>query len=303
MRVLKIVAVTLLLLFLLGAGAMIFFLSPADSGNIATKIVVIAQGSSRAQIAQELFDAGVIKNNFAFFAYTKLAKVNAIPGTYEFSPSLSGSTIAEKLARGEFKTIKITIIEGWRATDIESYLVSEKNLPQMQGFAAKAAGDEGYLFPDTYDLRVDITIDELIAMMKKNFSDRTAGLNVTPDAVILASIVEREAANDSERADIAGVYTNRLKIGMKLEADPTVQYAKGNWKAVTIADYTDTISPYNTYLNPGLPPGPICNSGLKSIQAALNPIQNGYYYFFHAQGQTYFSVTYQEHEAKIKKYF
>jgi len=286
-------------------GAIIFTaaLSPRDKNDDTTQDIVITDGMNRAAIAQSLAEADIIKNQTAFTIYSRFVGGNILPGTYEFSPSESGSDIANQLASGKFKTTNITIIEGWRSTDIETYLVNEKKLPQMKGFAAQASQYEGYLFPDTYEIKIDETIPDLIQLMRDNFTKRTKDLAVNPEVVIMASIIEREAKDDADRPKIAAVYINRLKIGMRLQADPTVQYAKGNWKAVTVDDYTSVISPYNTYLNDGLPPGPICNPGLKSIQAVLTPDSNNYLYFFSAQGQTYFSKTLEEHQAKVKQYF
>ena len=303
MRAFKIIALVLLLGFLFCVGGMTYLMSPKDSSSSAKQDVEIQLGNSRTDIAKKLYEAGIIRSEFALFAYMKLTKANAIPGIYEFSPSMSGSVIAEKLANGEYKTVKATIIEGWRAKDIETYLVDDKGLTQMNGFAEKAESYEGYLFPDTYELPVNVTIEEVIKLLRDNFDKRTSGLDVGPDAVILASIVEREAASDSERSDIAGVYANRLKSGMKLEADPTIQYAKGNWKSVTLEEYHSVISPYNTYLNEGLPPGPICNPGLASIRSALSPTGHNYYFFFHAQGNIYLSTTYEQHRVKVAQYF
>lgn len=303
MKLFKVLAVLFLIILIAGFGLFMFQLSPASSSGADKVDVTITAGMSRTEVAHLLFTNNLIKNEAVFALYSKITHSDIMPGLYELSPSDSASIIAQKLATGDYKTVKITLIEGWRATDIEKYLVTEKKLTQLKGFADAAAKYEGYLFPDTYDVRADITIDQLIGELRDNFTSRTAGLNVTSDTVILASIVEREAANDPDRTAIAAVYLNRLKLGMMLDADPTIQYAKGNWEAVTLSDYKNVISPYNTYLHTGYPPGPISNPGLKSINAALNPDKSDYLYFFHAQGKTYFSKTLAEHQAKIAQYF
>jgi UPF0755 protein len=120
--------------------------------------------------------------------------------------------------------------------------------------------------------------------------------------LVVASIVEREAADDADRPQIAAVYENRLKQNMPMDADPTIQYALGSWDPITASDYQSVQSPYNTYLHTGLPPGPISNPGLKSIQAAITPANTTYLYFFSAKGQLYLSNTYQEQLAKIAEY-
>lgn len=209
--------------------------------------------------------------------------------------------------------VQITIIEGKRREEIAVQLETA-GLGNAAEFLTKTEDLEGRLFPDTYRFFTDASMDDIIATLTRTFSARTAGLEVTDQALIVASLVEREAVGDSERAAIAGVYQNRLDIGMKLDADPTVQYGKdslalatGNtllkdfsfWQPIFRSDYTTVRSPYNTYANPGLPPGPICNPGLKSIQAALAPERHSYYYFFHRNGQLYLSRTLSEHQQKL----
>lgn len=303
MKIFKILALTLLGVVVMLSVIMTVLLGAKNVDNPVEKEVVIVSGMGRADIAKLLSEEELIKSQFAFFVYTKMIQANILPGTYEVSTAESASVIADNFARAKFKTKNITIIEGWRVADIEDYLVEEKNLDQFIGFTDKAKEFEGYLFPDTYEIKIEATIDELIVLMRDNFDFRTKGLNVDKNTVILASIVEREARSDTERASIAEVYFNRLEIGMNLEADATVQYAKGSWKAVTIADYKEVVSPYNTYLNSGLPIGPISNPGLASIKAVLEPDSHDFFFYFHAKGQTFFSKTFSEHQTKVRQYF
>lgn len=303
MRLFKVLAVALLIAVISGISFFIYSLQPKDSANDSKQDVVIHEKTSREQVSDALFTDGLIRSSAAFLLYARIIRLKVLPGTYELSPAMSGSVIADSVSSGKFKTAKITLPEGWRATDIEQYLVEEKHLTQLIGFAKVAEKSEGYLFPDTYQVKVDTTIPELVTLLKDNFKHRTEGMKITSETIILASIVEREAADDVDRGNIAQVYINRLARGMRLEADPTIQYAKGNWKAVTLAEYQSVESSYNTYLIDGLPPGAICNPGIKSIQAVLQPTPNGYFFFFHAKGQTYFSKTLEEHRAKINKYF
>jgi len=303
MRIFKWAAIVALLVVLLAIGWWIALLRPVDASASAAQDFVLKAGSSREGIASQLKNSGLIRNQQAFVSYLRLVSLTVLPGTYELSPAMSASDIAEIIASGSYKTNKIVLIEGWRATDIERYLVEEKKLRQFIGLHVLAEKDEGYLFPDTYEIKVDLTPEELVKMLRDNFQKRTADLKVLPETVILASIVEREAANDAERSAIAQVYINRLAKGMRLEADPTIQYAKGNWKAVLLSEYRSVISPYNTYLNDGLPPGAICNPGLKSLEAVVQPSPHDYFFFFHAKGQTFFSKTQQEHAAKVRQNF
>ncbi len=303
MRRFKVVALILFLVVLGLVGVFVNNLGASNPSSSDKNEFVIVGGTSSSEIAQQLERDGLIKNSFSFYVYLKLINGKILPGTYEISPSQSASAIGWMLGSGKYKTARLTIIEGWRVTQIDEYIRKEKKLTNVDDFLTKAASLEGYLFPDTYDVRIDITTEALIKLMQDNFKDKTKGLKITPETVILASIVEREAESQSDRAPIAGVYSNRIKLGMKLDADPTIQYAKGSWKAITRDDYRDVISPYNTYLNDGLPPGPICSAGLASLEAAAKPAEHNYLFFFHAKGQTHFSKTLAEHTSKVAEYF
>ncbi|MEK7548496.1 MAG: endolytic transglycosylase MltG [Patescibacteria group bacterium] len=303
MKWLKLLALIVLIFSIGVAATFIYLMSPAARSNGEKQDVVIAAGESRADISKRLAKAGIIRSSFGFFLYSKLSRATVLPGTYELSPSQSASSIVEAISLGRFKVVKITLIEGWRVSQMAEYLTEEKKLANLPDFAHKAQEFEGYLFPDTYEVKVDVDSDSLIKLLRSNFQAKTDQLAVIPETVILASIVEREAKSDSERPQIAQVYLNRQKIGMRLEADPTVQYAKGSWAAITVADYRSVISPYNTYLNDGLPPTPICSPGLKSIEAVLGPANHDYLYFFHAKGQTFFSKSLAEHRAKVRESF
>lgn len=183
-------------------------------------------------------------------------------------------------------------------------------------FMLKTKDLEGKLFPDTYNLTDEPTADEVIRKMTDDYDARTLGLSVSSDALIIASIVEREAANDADRANVAGVFINRQKIGMRYESDVTVQYQKDTndypsaglqgvkfWRAILPGDNKKTAGPYNTYLNSGLPPTPICNPGLKSIEATLTPANHGYYFFIYGtDGKLYLAKTQAEQNTNIVKH-
>jgi UPF0755 protein len=303
MRWPKVVAILLLLIVLAIVGLFVVSIGAKDANSDVKKDFVIEPGSSSSSIAERLTNEGLIRNSFGFYVYLKITRSTILPGTYELSPAQSATSIANSITSGKFKVAKVTIIEGWRVSQIADYLINDKKLKNVADFADVAKQDEGYLFPDTYEVKVDISSKDLVDLMRKNFEDRTKDLKITPETVILASIVEREAQSDADRSPIAGVYANRIKIGMMLQADPTIQYAKGNWEAVTLSEYQTIDSPYNTYLHDGWPPGPICNPGLASLKAAASPEKNDYLFFFHAKGQTYFSKTAAEHQAKVAKYF
>lgn len=303
MRYLKLSALVLSFIVVVVAGIFINSLGPIDADSSVKKDFVVISGQSTTEISEKLKREGLIKNSFSFYVYMKLLGGKILPGTYELSPSNSASQTGFTLGSGKLKTERLTIIEGWRASQIAEYIINDKKLKNVADFLEKAEKYEGYLFPDTYEVKVDVTSDELIAILRDTFVKKTKELNLTPETVILASIVEREAQTESDRPQVAGVYSNRVKIGMRLEADPTVQYAKGSWASITVADYRSTVSPYNTYLNDGLPPGPISNPGLASLKAAKDPAVHDYIFFFHAKGETHFSKTLAEHRAKVNQYF
>jgi len=172
---------------------------------------------------------------------------------YQLDPSLSTKQIAQILARGEVSQFTITVPEGWRINQIDQ-LLAEKNIIKSNEINTIANEKEGYLFPDTYQFKQKITPEEIIQVMEKNFSKKTSNLKPSREQIVLASIVEREAKKDEDRPKIAGVFLNRLANSMKLEADPTIQYAKGNWIQLPKLIYQSTDSPYNTYKINGLPP-------------------------------------------------
>jgi UPF0755 protein len=201
----------------------------------------------------------------------------------------------------------ITIPEGWRREQI-AQLLEIKNVTSAEEFLARTTELEGSLFPDTYRFFLNTPVNDVVEELTSTFTKRTASRPPTRNELILASIVEREAASASERPIIAGVYANRLAIGMKLDADPTVQYGKVTnllqkgttpaeyWPTITRADYQGVVSPFNTYRSAGLPPAPIANPGLASIQAAQQPADHDFLFFVHRNGELRLAKTLAEHE-------
>lgn len=299
----KIILILLgLILALIISLVIYFYVSINSRGQGEEKDFVIKSGQSTREVAQNLQDQGIIASANVFTLYARLKSGFIQVGVYKLSRQQNIKEILAILVEGKASEYLVTIPEGWRLTQIDEHL-AEKKVIAAGELNKIASSNEGWLFPDTYRFLPKSPASEIRQMMLDNFQKKTAGLNPTRDNIILASIVEREAKFDDDRAKIAGVYLNRLEKGMKLEADPTVQYAKGSWKAITTADYRNVISSYNTYLNSGLPPGPICNPGLKSIEAVLHPEKNGWLYFFHkSDGHAVFSATLQEHEENLKKY-
>ncbi len=312
--------------------------TPASDEAVPITFTVEA-GQNAAQIAENLRSLGLIRDTTLFRYYLRYygLDVQIEAGAFDLNTAMTIPQIALALTEAKPPEVTIRITEGWRREQIADYLDEQQGLPfgGTEFLAATAEGTplppdlslaaelpagaslEGFLFPDTYRVALDATASDLVEAMLRNF-DRQVTAQMRTDAaargltlyevVTLASIVEREAVVPDERPLIASVYLNRLAAGMKLEADPTVQYAMGYqaqrdewWNLnLTQQDYYTVDSPYNTYLYAGLPPGPIANPGLASIQAVIYPAQTPYFYFratCDGSGRHYFSRTFEEHQA------
>ncbi|MBX3013508.1 MAG: endolytic transglycosylase MltG [Caldilineaceae bacterium] len=314
---------------------------------------VVAPGTPARLIGQQLETAGLITDAQLFEAYVRVNGLAAglEAGAFILSPSMTLAEIAETLQHAQAASVTLTIPEGWRLGQIGDYVekagifaqnptelasyrtqtqrglltsLDPERYPFLQGRPA-GTNLEGYLFPDTYELPLEgATAQDLLQRQLDTFAQRvfpiyeaavaqqTTTLSLY-EVLTVASIVEREAVVAAERPAIAGVYLNRLAIGMRLEADPTVQYAMGYqaatdqwWKTpVFLEEYSGVDSPYNTYLYPGLPPGPIANPGLSSIQAVLQPAQHDYFYFValpDGTGAHVFARTFEEHSVNVQRY-
>lgn len=280
------------------------FVRTAPNSSGETVDVSIGDHTKFTAVSQALQQKGVISSAKLFDLYllTTRSYKNIQPGVYQLSPKMTPRIVRQYLVEGRISAYRVTFIEGWAVRDMASEL-EKKGIVSAADFKNAAQDQEGYLFPDTYQFKKDVTAKEVVKKMRENFDLRTAALHPTRDQIVIASIVEREAKFDVDRPKIAGVYQKRYDQEMKLEADPTVQYAKGSWGPITTADYQNVKSPYNTYLNVGLPPGPICNPGLKSLEAAVHPEITENLYFFHLKdGTTIYSKTQTEHDQNKKKY-
>lgn len=305
--------------------------APKDATKADPRPFVIARGENAGDIGRNLETQGIVSSALAFeFVLYENQKQDALQsGTYQVSPALTPRELAKLFEKAPGEQTVLRLIEGWRLTEIAAQV--EKTFPKItkESFlAAAVVGDrkntvlagldpktplEGFLFPDTYFMRTDITASQIIDTLLNQFETRVGATLRTAsaqrkmsiyDMVKLASIVEREARDRSESATIAGVYQNRLDIGMKLDADPTIQYAKGTW-AELVLDDLKLNSPYNTYLNAGLPPTPIAAPGQAALLAAANPQKHDYLYFVakgDGTGGHAFAKTLEEQEANRVKY-
>lgn len=300
-------------------------------GNQVT--ITIPEGSGAAAVADLLFDNGVIANKSEFLAQVRRTEAESSlkPGAYSLTTGADLTSIIELLTAGpNASTAQLVIPEGYTLAQIaatveESLGISASDFT-AQAMAANYVGDyafladagdgtlEGYLFPKTYDFsgQSDLTADAVIRAMLDQYQAEVAGIDFSAsaaqiqsrygvtmsehDIITLASIIEREAGSDEHRADVASVFYNRLSTGMNLQSDATLVYELG--RDVTAADL-EVDSAYNTYTRAGLTPTPICSPGLASIQAACNPNDTSYYYFFLSGDYSAFSETLAEHEAAI----
>lgn len=312
--------------------------TPAGAGSAVT--LTVDKGESARSIADKLQAAGIVRSAtwFRMLAQAGGTQNDLAAGTYSFQRDSDTQAVLDRMKTGIYTPqILVTIPEGLRIEQIAA-LLQQKGVAQAAPLLAAMQNGEGYadgllagrptpslqgyIFPDTYYFPVNATPDQVIKEMLHALDDRfdpqmraavqAEGLTVN-QALTLASLVEREAQTASERPMIASVFLNRLKQGIPLGADPTVQYAVaqdpasvaqyGWWKTdLTVADLKID-SPYNTYKVQGLPPGPICDPGRDAINAVAHPAQTGYLYFVaKGDGTHAFASTLAEHEANVAKY-
>jgi len=297
---------------------------PSQNKNLPPKIIEIQRGEGLLDIAQKLYEHGIIKNRVVFIIEALRSGKNKEfkAGEYAFYPYQTIPEIIDIIAKGKVFQRRITVIEGatlWQIAEIlekegicskEEFLKWTENKEFLRELGIPFDTAEGFLFPDTYFFPKNTPCPQVISTMVRNFWRKWKSLeplaqksNLTlREIVILASIVEKEAFYDSEKPIIAAVYLNRLKKGMPLQADPTINYALKSFRRLTYKDYRSVKSPYNTYLHNGLPPTPIGNPSLSSLKAVLTPANVPYLYFVaDGTGKHIFSKTYKEHLKAINK--
>ena len=291
--------------------------------------VKIQEGLSTAEIAERLAEKGIIGSSWKFRILARLRGYDdkLRPGSYSFTADMSDDEVFAKLLTGEKKLIKFTVPEGFGVKEIaerlynldlvnrEDFLQAAENFAPYDYMRKRKNvffAAEGFLFPDTYTVESDMEIDELLDLMSSTFDQKLKpemriqaekmGLSVY-DLITLASLVEREVRYPEDRPIVAQVLLKRLKMNMPLQTDATLQYLMDAPKEeVSIAD-TQIDSPYNTYQHAGLPPGPIANPGMASIEAVLHPAETDYLYFVaDRQGHNHYAYTYEEHLNLVHKY-
>ncbi|MBE7683503.1 endolytic transglycosylase MltG [Paenibacillus sp. P13VS] len=323
-----------------GAGAAVWNMMRPVAASADPVVFEIKSGSGTSQIADQLEQEGLIRSGLAFKGYLKWKKQGSsfMAGTYSMNPGVSYDEIISKLNSGEVvpeEMVKFTIPEGYTVLQMADKLSAEGVVDREEFI--KLANDpssfdvdiikdipvdeelryvlEGYLFPETYELKKGSSTHDVMQRMLEEFQTK---INTIPDLgsklkarnlslhelLTIASLVEREVVVDEERALVAGVIDNRIKQDMKLEIDATVQYLLDKPKARLLFKDLKVKSPYNSYLNKGLPPGPIASPSLESIEAALAPEASDYlFYVTKKDGSSghLFAKTYKEHQQNIAK--
>lgn len=296
-------------------------------GYAGDLVLEVPRGRGAGHILDELADRGVARSRLSLkLAFTATGRLTTIKaGRYLFDRPLTPLEVLSKLRRGETILVKVTLPEGLRL-DEAAALFAQQGLGEEGAFlrAMKDPGLirdldpgardlEGYLFPDTYHVDPETPEEGFVRILVRAFRSWWEGLPPRPagamglrEVVTLASVVERETASPPERPRIAGVFTNRLRIGMPLQSDPTVIYAlvdRGLYRGRLTREDWGFEHPYNTYRNPGLPPGPICSPGRASLEAVLDPEPNDYLYFVARDGGTHaFSSTLDEHNRAVARF-
>ncbi|HRT39826.1 MAG TPA: endolytic transglycosylase MltG [Candidatus Woesebacteria bacterium] len=275
---------------------------PVSSEN-QPKDFVINQGEKLTSIAARLEKSRLIRNKYVFLFYTfRLGLKQKIQsGKFRLAPNLSTAAIVQRLSHGGSTDYWLRIIDGSRVEEITPRFSKEW---------------EGYLFPDSYLIPEYFTPNDILQVIKDNFDKKLAQAKVgatnlmsDQEIVILASLLEREGRQLETKQMIAGILLNRLKANLALQIDATVQYARDTFRNPKVywqplqADDINLVSPYNTYKNKGLPPGPICNPGYDSLYAAFHPTASDYlFYVTGKDGQMHYAKTYQEHLENIENY-
>lgn len=288
--------------------------------------VLFPPGTPTSAIFRRLAAEGVLKDGRLAELYYRLHRsaTTLQAGEYRFARPMPIDDVINRLARGDVVRHTIVVPEGLTAEETfrlfsdrgiggpEAFRAALTETELLPGLTRGVSDLEGFLFPETHVVTRSTSarqiVDRMVNEFRKHFTprmrERAAQLGMSPrEAVTLASIVEKETSLASEAPIVAGVYLNRLRRGMRLQADPTVAYAlkrDGRWRGVVHRSDYEYESPYNTYLQPGLPPGPICNPGLGALKAAVNPARTDFLYFVaDASGGHTFSRTFEEHVTAI----
>jgi UPF0755 protein len=315
----------LLVLTALAAAGAVAFVLLVPAGPQTPVFVEIAAGTSTSGIAAELKEHGLIRSRCVFVALALVQGRTLKAGEYRFDHPARMEEVWSRLERGDVYTLTVTIPEGSNIFDIgarmeaaglgskETFLAAaQQDTDLVADLDPKAPSLEGYLFPDTYHFDPHATEREVVAAMVGQFRAAARSIGLSSDyhrIVTLASLVEKETPIEAERPLVASVFVNRLRKNMPLMTDPSVIYAarlQGRYRGTIYESDLGSDSSYNTYQHTGLPPGPICNPGVQSLEAAMHPAQTDYLYFVAASadpaGTSRFSATLEEHKRDVEAY-
>ena len=297
----------------------------STTGPAHMAYIVVRPGMTEREIGAELEKKHLVRRALGFVLAARLDGTSGKmkSGRYQLSSAMKPQQMAALIALGQTAPVPIVIPEGFTVAQIARRLASHGDVDEAEflrlartegrsfhgnGFTPPGDNLEGYLFPDTYDIPKGTSARDIVTMMLKEFSEKIVAPNrrdFTSDeklrnTIILASLVEREAEVDADRPLVAAALTNRLKIGMRLQCDATVQYALPGHKARLFYKDLRVESPYNTYLHAGLPPTPIANPGVSSVLAALHPARADYlYYVARPDGRHIFTATLADHNRAV----
>jgi UPF0755 protein len=313
------------------AGGLYFFFLLGAPVSVSPAIVFeIAPGEAATTVVERLRSQGVIRSPGVFLLMARSNRLDRAfrHGVHEFSGALTPERVLEELVRPPRAAVRITIPEGltWRAVGRlleDNEIVTAKDYyaavcaPQFvaeAGAAGEANCAEGFLFPDTYDLTPGMTAEEIARLQLRHFhrvmgellAARSEKAEDVPRIVTMASVIEKETSAAAERGLVSSVFHNRLDRGMRLQADPTVIYGitvgGEEWNGENLHKHLREPTPYNSYTNKGLPPGPICNPGRDALRAALDPEASEYLYFVASgDGSHAFSKSLQEHNRAVAR--
>jgi len=310
---------------ILGMGVYAYYHLPYDDRMRPARLVV-AEGATLDQTAGLLEDQGVIRFPLAFSRVARvMGKDRSIrAGEYYLHSSMSPREVLQMLCRGEVILHKVTVPEGFTVKQIatllekkgfasrELILRESRKVGFIKAFGFEGDSLEGYLFPDTYHFAMGLPPGEILKAMVQRFHSvygpalkarQAENGRRLHEVVTMASIVEKETSSRKEMPLIASVLVNRLRIGMPLQCDPTVIYGIEGFDGNLTREHLRTPNPYNTYVNKGLPPGPICNPGLDALKAVLYPEDTAYLYFVSKNDGTHlFSPTLKQHNRAVEKY-
>lgn len=305
--------------------------TPIEPDSDETVIFLVKKGQDAEEIGNNLKNQELIRYSSFFKWYASIInKADELKaGEYQLSSTMTIPEIVDRLASGEMIKRTITIIEGWSLRDIGEYFEEKEialleqlfeldNKEKNDSYFSKSfdflkdkpvnLGLEGYLFPDTYELSPEDGLEDVIEAMLNNFSSKTAGLikdqdKTTFEIITMASLIEKEVIEFEDKRIVSGILWKRLLTGMPLQVDATITYITGRNSIEILKEELAIDSLYNTYKYKGLPLGPICNPGIKSIEAALNPVETEYWFYLSTlEGETIFSKTLKEHNEAAVKY-